>query len=364
MESGIDVVGEPGEKEQPAANEKNKGWFGSMPGWKKALLVLAALVLVVAGGVTGGGYFLYSRYENKVSRAELLPADSAEDVARSAANWESGPLNLLLLGSDSRAGESGGTSPIGERSDTIMLLHISKARDHATFVSIPRDSYVDVPAGGGWKGGKNKINSAFAFGGAPLTAKTVKELTGVTLDGAMIADFASIRDMVDAVDGVNVCIDTKVTSAHSGTVWDAGCHDMDGEVALDFVRQRYGVKGGDFGRMKNQQLVVKSLIAKVQSSGTLTNPLKLDNLLGIAADSLTVDQKLDLRDLAFAVREIRPANIDYRTVPYTTASLKTPAGSAVKLDPDLSTSMFKAIADDTVEQWISAHPAEGTVSGR
>ncbi|WP_328476959.1 LCP family protein [Actinoplanes sp. NBC_00393] len=313
-------------------------------------------MLVIVAGVVGGGYFLYSRYEGKVERSALLPESSAEDAAQSQRNWESGALNLLLLGSDSRAEEDGGTSSIGERSDTIMLLHISKSRDKAAIVSIPRDSYVDVPAGGSWKGGKNKINAAFAFGGAKLTAQTVKQLTGVTLDGAMIADFAAVREMVDAVDGVNVCVPYDVRSTFSERVWNKGCHDLDGEEAEEFMRQRYEVPGGDFGRMHNQQLVVKAVIAKVSKSGALTNPLELDSLLGIAAGALTVDESLDLRDLAFAVRDIRPQSIAYATVPSSTASLRTKAGSAVQLDPKKSAAMFAAIKNDTIDQWLAANP--------
>ena len=327
-----------------------------MPGWKKALLALSVLLLVVAGSVTGGGYLLYSRYESKVQRAALLPAAPVEEAAQVERNWASGPLNLLLLGSDSRATEAGGTSPIGERSDTIMLVHIAKTRDRAAIVSIPRDSYVDVPAGGNWKGGKNKINAAFAFGGASLTARTVRQLTGVTLDGAMIANFASIRDLVDAVDGVNVCVPYDVRSTFSSKVWETGCHDLDSAAAEEFMRQRYEVPGGDFGRMYNQQLVVKAIIAKISQSGTLTDPLALDNLISIGADSLTVDENLDLRDLAFAVKDIEPAAISYATVPYTSASLKTPAGSAVRLDAAKSAEMFAAIKDDTIDRWLTANP--------
>ncbi|MBB2944092.1 LCP family protein required for cell wall assembly [Actinoplanes lutulentus] len=333
--------------------------FGRLAGWKKALIVLSALVLVIAGGLTGGGFYLYHRYEDKVDRAPLMPSLSAEDAKKTEENWASGPLNLLLLGSDSRAEEvTSGVSPIGERSDTIMVLHISKNRDRAVFISIPRDSYVEVPPGGSWNGGKNKINSAFAFGGTPLTAETVQKLTGVTLDGAMVADFGSIREMVDAVGGINVCIEYRVRALDTGKVWEPGCHDMDGATALEFVRQRHGVIGGDFGRMHNQQLVVKSLISKVSSSGTLTNPLELDSLLGVTAGALTVDDKLDLRDLAFAVRGIRPGDIDFRTVPYSRADLDTSAGTAVQLDAEASASMFAALAGDTIDQWLDANPPQ------
>jgi LCP family protein required for cell wall assembly len=279
----------------------------------------------------------------------------AQQEKQRTENWADGPLNLLLLGSDSRATEQGGVSPIGERSDTIMIVHIARARDRASIVSIPRDSYVSVPAGGRWAGGKNKINAAFSFGGAPLAAKTVQQLTGVPLDGAMIADFGSVRQLVDAVDGVRVCITYRVSSIMSDKVWDPGCHDMTGAEADEFTRQRYDVPGGDFGRIHNQQLVIKAMIAKLTAGGLLTNPLKFDDLLITAADALTVDEDLDLRDLALAVRDIRPANVTYGTVPHTSASLRTSAGDAVELDPEKAAAMFTAIKDDTIDRWLTEH---------
>jgi LCP family protein required for cell wall assembly len=352
----LGLEGEQNEQERPGP-EPRKGRWKSLASWKKALIVLGVLLLVMAGGTAGGAYYLYSRYDHKVARAELLPADPdpAQERQREQ-NWKSGPLNLLLLGSDSRAAEPGGTSPIGERSDTIMLVHISKARDRATFVSIPRDSYVEVPAAGSWKGGKNKINAAFAYGGAKLTATTVGKLTGLSLDGAMIANFESIHELVDAVDGVNVCVPYDVKSTFSSKEWAKGCHQMDGPETEEFMRQRYEVPGGDFGRMYNQQLVVKAVIAKVSAGDLLTNPMKFDNLMVTVAEALTVDKSLSLTDLASAVRDIRPANIRYATVPYTSASLRTSAGTAVKLDDKKSADMFAAIRNDRIDQWLAAHP--------
>jgi LCP family protein required for cell wall assembly len=342
------------EKEEP----RRRSWFGRLAGWKKALLILGVLLLLLAGGVAGGGWFLYARYEDKVSRDALLPDDATApaEQSRREQNWKSGPLNLLLLGSDSRATEPGGTSPIGERSDTIMLVHIAAGRNKATIVSIPRDSYVDVPAGGSWKGGKNKINAAFAFGGAKLTAATVRQLTGVPLDGAMIADFASIHQLVDAVDGVNVCVPYDVKSRFTGKLWKQGCHDLSGDDAEDFMRQRYDVPGGDIGRINNQQLVVKGVIAKVSAGDLLSNPMKYDNLMVTVAESLTVDKSLDLQTLALAVRDIRPGALSYATVPFTSTSLKTSAGSAVRLDPERSAEMFAAIRNDTIDTWLNANP--------
>jgi LCP family protein required for cell wall assembly len=356
VNTDLDIVRD-GSGDEPAASEAPAGRRG-MPGWKKALLILSVLLLLLAGGTVGGGWFLYSRYDRKVSRADLLPAEAAGGPAaeQRAQNWKSGPLNLLLLGSDSRAPEPGEKSPIGERSDTIMLVHIAKDRGRATIVSIPRDSFVDVPAAGSWRGGKNKINAAFAYGGAPLAATTVRDLTGVPLDGAMIANFASIHELVDAVDGVNVCIPYDVHSTFSTRVWRSGCHAMGGDEAEEFMRQRHDVPGGDFGRMYNQQLVVKGVIAKVSKGDLLTDPIKFDNLMVAVAGALTVDKSLDLQQLALAVRGIRPQNITYATVPYTTASLKTFAGTAVRLDDRKAAGMFAAIRDDTIDRWLAEHP--------
>lgn len=325
-----------------------------MRGWKKALIGLGVLLLIFVAGVTGGGFYLYHRYDRKVSRQDLLPdaAGSGLDAQQREANFKSGALNLLLLGSDSRATTPGGVSPIGERSDTIMLVHIAKDRKSATIISIPRDSYVYVPAAGSWKGGKNKINAAFAFGGAKLAVTVVHQLTGVPIDGAMIANFASINLLVDAVGGVNVCIPYDVKSTFSTKVWKAGCHDMHGAEAEEFMRQRYDVPGGDFGRIDDQQLVIKAVVTKVHHGGVLTNPLKLDQLISTAASALTVDKSLDLQKLALSVKDIRPDDITTATVPYTNAGLKTPAGSAVQLNMKQADVMFAAVRNDTIGEYL------------
>lgn len=357
MVLGLDEERDSTVDDDGAAVPRKRRWFGRQPGWLKALLVLTALLLLLAGGVAGGGFYLYQRYDNRVAREDLLPDDAtAAGTDQRDQNWKSGPLNLLLLGSDSRAPGPGEKSPIGERSDTIMLVHIAKSRAKATIISIPRDSYVNVPAGGSWKGGKNKINAAFAYGGAKLTATTVRQLTGVPLDGAMIANFASIHELVDAVDGVNVCVPYDVHSTFSAKVWRQGCHQMDGTEAEEFMRQRYEVPGGDFGRMYNQQLVVKAVIAKVSKGDLLSNPMKFDNLMVTVAEAMTVDKSLDVQQLALAVRDIKPAAITYATVPYTSASLKTFAGTAVQLDDKQATAMFAAVRNDTIDQWLAAHP--------
>jgi LCP family protein required for cell wall assembly len=216
---------------------------------------------------------------------------------------------------------------------------------------------VDVPAGGDWRGGKNKINAAFAYGGAALAARTIYNLTKEPLNGAMIVNFAGVRNMVEAVGGVRVCIPYRVVSSFGEykKTWEVGCHDMDGREAEVFMRQRKNVPGGDFGRMKSQQLVMAALAKKATSSGVITNPGRLDALLLTAARSLTVDKNLKLRDLAFALKGIDPDNIMFASAPHA-GTIRTDVGSSVQLNEAACARLFQAIRDDRTAEWLAANP--------
>jgi LCP family protein required for cell wall assembly len=327
------------------------------PWWLKTIVIVAGMLVLLAG--TGALFFVgaTARYEGRVDRQDILqglPKAPEEDLGTG--------MNFLVLGSDSRAGEdTQSLDETGSRSDTIMIVHVKGDRSGAMIISIPRDSYVYVPAAGNWRGGMNKINSALAYGGANLAAKTVYELSQIPLNGAMIVNFNGVHRMVAAVGGVNVCTPFKVTSYHTGKVWEPGCHDMSPEEAEDFMRQRYGVPGGDFGRIKNQQNVIKGLLKKIVSGGVLTNPLKLDALLTTAAESLTVDNDLDLRGLAFAVKDIKPDNVTYATVPYI-GTMTTDAGSSVQLDMAGVAELFAAVGKDRTDEWLAAHPQPDVAS--
>jgi len=345
----------PPERPAPRAH-RARGRFRRLPRWKKALILGAALILGVTAAGAGAAWGLVHRYESQVKHKDLL-GDAAIPKQQQEQHFKNGPINLLLLGSDSRDGEANPQNVTGERSDTIMMVHVSADRTKAAFVSIPRDSYVDIPAGGTWKGGKNKINAALAFGGTALAAKTITQLTGVQFDGAMLADFAGIRNMVDAVGGVNVCLDRTVKSSFSSKVWAQGCHDMGGAEAEEFMRQRKNLPDGDFGRMQDQQLVVKSIIQKISSNGLLTNPFQLDKLIMTAARTLTIDKTLDLQQLALAVKSVPYGAVQFAQVPHSNPDLKTAAGSSVELDAQKSAAMFAAIRSDTIDQWIASNPA-------
>jgi LCP family protein required for cell wall assembly len=293
---------------------------------------------------------LVKRYEGKVDRQDILADVPAPNVPPGS----DGPYNYLILGSDSRIDDPS----MGERSDTIMVLHVNKGLRSAVIVSIPRDSYVNVPAGGSWKGGMNKINAAFAFGGANLAAKTVYDLTKVPFDGAVIVDFGGIQKLVSVFGFVHICLPYDVTSMHTGRVWKQGCHDLNPDEAEDFMRQRKSVPGGDFGRIKDQQLVVKALAHQAVERGLLTHPFATDQLVSTIADSITVDNNTNIRDLVVRLKDVDPDSITFATAPYK-GTMNTDAGSSVELDMDATRALFDAVVADQGAEFIAAHPGAG-----
>ena len=366
-----------------------------LPWYHKALIIVGCLMVVVSGSVLA----LTFRYDSMTDHEKILDDSISGGLPRN------GPWNFLVLGTDSRAGEAGDQAATsGANSDTILLVHIAEGLKKAFIVSIPRDSYSYVPAPGedvaslavtqqpgfgsyiykpapGSGGGSlRKINSAFADGGAANTAKAVWWLTTtrtvtaentvtydrIPLNGAIIVNFNGIQQMVDAVGGVRVCPPYTVPSNQPGVSrhypqykdgWKKGrCYDMSGEEAQVFVRMRYDVPGGDFGRMKSQQLVMKALAEKATSFGVLTNPAKLDGLLSSIARSLTLDQSLNLRDLALALAGISPNDLKFATLPFVKTERIDGIGSSVVLDMAKCEELFRAIMNDQTDEWLAANP--------
>lgn len=327
-----------------------------MPWRQRSLVVAGTILAVLSAGTLALVYGLSNRYNDMAGHENIL------DDAITGNRYANGPLNFLVLGTDSRAGEAGSQADrSGSRSDTILLVHISEGLNKAFVVSIPRDSWVNVPAAGDWGGGMNKINSAFQFGGAAHTARTVYDLTKIPLDGAVIVNFGGIKEMVDAVGGVRVCPPYDVPNHHTKDFpqyegwWKGQCYEMSGAEAQVFVRQRYDVPGGDFGRMKSQQLVMKALAEKATSSGVITNPVRLDALLSTVARSLTLDQSMNLRDLAFSLKGISPNDLKFATLPHD-GTAQVNGLSTVQLDMAKCQELFQAILNDKTDEWLAANP--------
>jgi LCP family protein required for cell wall assembly len=238
------------------------------------------------------------------------------------------PLNVLVMGSDSRDGKNNidGLTGGGQRSDTTILLHLSADRKHAYGVSLPRDAMVErpdckQPKGETIPGGFAMWNVAFSEGGPTCTLQQVEALTGIRVDHFVVVDFNGFRGMVDAVDGVEICVPEEVNDTHGNIHLDKGRRVVKGKEALDYVRVRSDISNnGDIGRMKRQQVFIASMIDRVMSAGVLARPDRLYGFLKAATKSLTVDSGLQdigkMADLGMEFKNIDLANIKFITVPF------------------------------------------------
>jgi LCP family protein required for cell wall assembly len=271
-------------------------------------------------------------------------------------------VNYLIVGSDSREGltreeqrrlRTGSTKvAAGKRSDTILLVHISKNRDRASIISIPRDSYALIPSWTDSSGNVrsetySKINSAFAWGDAPLLIKTFESMSNVRIDHYIEVDFTGFVRIVDALGGVEICTPRAISDSKSHLSLDAGRHQLDGIDSLKYVRARSFDGTADLGRMKRQQQFVSTILREVTSAGVLLNPLKMTKLLNSAFDSVITDEGLDRNDLLTLGKQLR--NLSAKNVTTLTIPLKyynynkNGVSAAVLWDPELSADLFQRI---------------------
>lgn len=300
----------------------------------RRILVTVSCVLavaLVAGGVTT--FVAYRKLDNNVT-SDDVSAKLGTDRPSAAPENEDGqkPLNILLIGSDDRGGGNarlGGGREDGQRSDTTILLHVAGDRRHATAISFPRDTLVDVPPCVLPSGQRSRpqhlamFNSAFSVGGTACTIKTVEKLTDIRVDHHVVVDFRGFAAIVNALGGVQICLPTGVNDREGNIRLAAGRRTVRGAEALDYVRLRHdrslGGNGGDLGRIKRQQAFLSALATKAKSTGVLLNPPKLFGLLDAATKPLTTDPGLDslseLAKLARSLRRLETRNIEFVTVP-------------------------------------------------
>ncbi|RII14833.1 putative transcriptional regulator YwtF [Streptomyces sp. YIM 130001] len=243
---------------------------------------------------------------------------------------DNGAMNILLLGSDSRAGTHGkyGSGVSGARSDTAMVLHIDKSHRKADVVSVPRDTLVNRPAcpkpGGGSAPAaqKSMFNASYQAGGPACTVKTVEKMSGVRMDHYLEVDFKGFRTLIDELGGVDIQTERAIADKDSQLSLSAGHHTLRGEQALELVRTRHGVgDGSDLGRIQLQQSFIKALMHRVRSLGLTDNPAKLYDLADTATRSVSTDSELasarELLDLADELQGIKPGNMNMTTLPVT-----------------------------------------------
>jgi LCP family protein required for cell wall assembly len=287
---------------------------------------LAVAVLAVGAGV--GGWVLYMKLDGNITPDEAAARELARYEKERPTALVKGAQNILVIGSDSRSGDGNGRygrDSGTERSDTTILLHLSAGRHTATAMSLPRDLMVDVPSCLRPDGTRSEpaftmFNYAFETGGSACTIRTVEKLTDIRVDHHVVIDFHGFKEMVDAVDGVQVCLKEPIDDKAARLKLPAGRVTLDGEQALGYVRARKSLgNGSDTGRMERQQRFLGALVNKVRSNDVLLNPVKLYPVLDAATSSLTTDPALaslrGLYQLVRGLRDIPPERVQFLTVP-------------------------------------------------
>ncbi|MEO3775707.1 LCP family protein [Micromonospora sp. B11E3] len=312
----------------------------------------AALALLA---VTGLGAVRLAVPEDRPARGDLL-------LGQATGHPPAGAVNLLLLGVDSA---SGARPPLA---DSVLLLHLPADRSRLYLLSLPRDVRVPVPGHG-----TDKLNAAFAFGsgsdgradlaeGYRLTEQAVRQLTGLRIDAGAVLTYPVLRDLTDALDGVRLCLPDEVRSSHTRRVFPAGCQHLDGDGAVDLLRQRRSLPDGTLDRDRNAQRFAAALLRRVDERGALTDPVRLSRLLAEVAPDVTVSlaggSLFDLLPLAAKLRSIEAVGLSLPTVPVDAPS------SQLAPDPAAAPALLAALREDRLAEWVTAHPEHVTVSGQ
>ncbi|MFG3701491.1 LCP family protein [Micromonospora sp. NPDC047620] len=315
------------------------------------MITFLVLAVLGGGGMIAGGLYLRS-VESDIERVDAFDGVPEESRPQIVAN---GAMNIMILGSDSRDPENSS----GSRTDTIILAHLPKDRSSAQLISIPRDTWVNVPKSPEGRGGRDaKINASYAWGGVPLMVQTVEKFTGVRIDHVTMVDFAGFKEIVDALGGIEITVDNGFTSTHSlnpdgRREFVAGRQTMDGAAALDYARERYAFADGDFRRIKHQQQVIKAILDKAASGGVLANPAKLNSFVKATTNAVAVDQSMSLLDLAMELRHLRSGNLGFFTCP-TKGTGRMGNESVVLADTAKAQRLFDAVRRDAVPEILSA----------
>ena len=314
---------------------------------RRVLISLGLLGLVLAVVIGGGLWFLTARYGGNVDRVANVfnEVDQAPRPApASPVNGGGTPVTFLLVGSDTRSHFAQGKLP-DSRSDAIMIVRFTADRQHAQVISIPRDSWVDIPGHG-----KSKINAAWAWGGPSLLIQTIEQLTHVRIDHFAAIDFDGIIKVTDDLGGVDVTV--AQTTTWGPYTFPAGVNHLNGDQARWYLGQRHGLQGGDFDRERRQQQYLKSMFGKLFSSQTFSDPGRLADALGVVTKSVAVDDTLsnaNLLSLGYSLRHVTPANVQFFTAPVLGTGMEG-AASVVYLDANADARMWADLNNDSLSQ--------------
>ena len=350
------------------------------PLWARLTVVFGAVLMMASGAGIVGSKMIIASATDAITRDTLLDEESKDTVTGESLD---GPINMLLLGVDVRPDWDINDT----RADTIIVLHIPASHNQAYLVSIPRDTQLSSPAfaKSRWPGGTTKATEVFYHGaqhgagwagGAQLMAKTIKKSTGVSFDGAAIIDFNGFRGIIEALGGIRMCVDQEVKSVHmfwvdgkplykadarklgklsDPVVHKKGCRTMKAWEALDFARQRYGLKNGDYDRQRHQQQLLKAMAKKASDGGVMTNPLKVNQLMKAAGKAFTLDTGgVEVADFLFTMRGVAANDL---ILMRTNSGTFSGNGAGREVFNAESQAMFEAIKNDKLAEFVIQNPS-------
>lgn len=317
-----------------------------------ALSVAIALVVLL---VVVAGYYLIrvNSALDSVKRENFAPT-GADRPALPVATGPQQPKTFVLIGSDSRGSADA-------RSDSLMVVYLPSNRQHVYVVSVPRDTYVDIPGYG-----KAKINAAFSHGQVPLTMQTLENLFHVRMQHAVVVDFNGFIKLTDVLGGITV--DNPEESWERA--WQTPYHypkgriTIRGQEALAYVRQRHELKDGDLGRALRQRLVIKGIITKALSMGVLANPATFGTLLDEVSKIVTVDNELTsdlIRTTVLSMRISSGEDVRGLQIPLSGFQMHPKAGAIDVLDEARMAKLAEAMQHDTMDAYYEAHKDEALV---
>ena len=299
--------------------------------WRIVFVCFGVFAVVVLGIAAVTVWNLSRSFESVEKIPDAFPVDDAARPPVSSGVAASA-LNFLLLGSDTRGASTGSIANIsGQRSDTIVIVHIPADRQKLSVMSIPRDSWLEIPGYG-----EAKINAALSYGGVPLAVQTVEGLIGARIDHVAVVDFSGFKALTDALGGVNIDNPVAFDSYHlKGHTFAQGVQHLDGTEALAFARERYAFTDGDFQRVRNQQLLISALFNGLTDRSTLTDPVAMNGVIRALQTHIAVDNKLssvDLATLGVELANVRADDITFFTIPTAGTGTSADGQSIVNLD--------------------------------
>ncbi|GAA1828681.1 LCP family protein [Microlunatus capsulatus] len=315
--------------------------------WPRVLVVVAGVLVLALVGVGVYAWRVDRGLTNNITRGIDLPTDDPSSGSRPTAAPETGTLNYVLLGSDSRDPEDEGDG----RSDSIMVVHLNKERDEAYIVSFPRDMYVDIPGYG-----RNKINAAYSLGGPALTVRTLEKLTDVRMDHVVLIGLEGFIGLTDDLGGVTVTNGTAFTS--HGFDYPKGKITIKGEQALWFVRERHSLPNGDLDRAENQRNVIKAIVAKGLSADVISDPARFTAFISNLAKHVTVDNSLtdaEIRRTALSLR-LKSRDIELLQAPLSGFGTSPDGQSIDVVDTAKLAELSEALEKDTMDSYVKKYP--------